>query len=398
MNSAKPLFFSKVTCPICGSENKYENISKGAFKSDSIDTDFMPLNIKWDSKNMEGINPLLYFVASCPKCYYSTEMNHKLKEWKKDIHFKNYKQKHLCEEHNRWLHEPGSPIQKIVGVLDAEKYPYETAILKLILSIFDESLNLHPSTLTLGRYYLRIGWIFRDMSIPNSSSRQNSRNLLLAEINEDYENINDILVSLNNSTKNIAEFFRKNYKMIFPDMENGSPDDTTTNYFNLLNDLLSSTDIAKDKLGQLGEMNGILSTMETETKTLSGNKYQDYPDFGTFLLSLKDILPETPVNENEALNSARTYYQKCAETGRELKSGYQSLQAFYLIGELARRVGLYDESRKYLNFVINEGRKYSNDRNNNTTEIEKVNSIVERAYNQNRLVMDDSKTAATTVK
>ncbi|PJA26663.1 MAG: hypothetical protein CO189_09555 [candidate division Zixibacteria bacterium CG_4_9_14_3_um_filter_46_8] len=379
------LFYCNVVCPICNTDNKFEVIRKGAYSVSELDTDFMPLGIKWTDSRFEGINPLLYFIATCPVCSYSTELNDKFKEWQKDNHFRNYRLGPLKEKHHEILGNENGVIKKIVAVLDPRAYPNETAVCKLILAVLDESLGAHPSHLTLARYYLRLGWLLRDLKCEKPSQEEGKLVELIKMLEDHLQLINKDITNLCQSTKALASFYHQNANELFSSSLN--------QYFELLNNILASTADAREQISRLKTLNMGLLTDRSEGKSARPMYFKSYHDFGTFLQAIQNIMPNAPTNEIESLKLSKDFYKQSLDIGRELKDGPQSFQAFYLIGELAYRIGDYNEAIIYFNSTINKGRVFINDRNNSDCEIAKVKPIVDRALFQARKVMEKEKSA-----
>jgi uncharacterized protein (DUF2225 family) len=156
-----PLFLTRIECPVCGTVNEYETIRVGAYTEGERDTDFCPSYIKWRNPKYQRFHPLLFFTATCSHCQYTREFNGKFKDWSRDNNFRTYRLKSIKEKHLSYLAAADSFIKLVGGFLDQENYPDETAVLKLLLAAFDELLNEHPSHLDLGRFYLRVAWLFR---------------------------------------------------------------------------------------------------------------------------------------------------------------------------------------------------------------------------------------------
>ncbi|MBD3169295.1 MAG: DUF2225 domain-containing protein [candidate division Zixibacteria bacterium] len=385
MKAGSPLYTTTTACPVCGRKNKYENLAKGAYTVEGNDTDFMPVGIKWSSDEMGNTNPLLFFIATCENCYYSVEFTEKFKEWEKDAHFKNYKLKPLRETHKAKLNEENSPFKVIGKAIEPKQFPNETAICKFLLGIYQEKLSSHPSPLTMGRFYLRIGWLFRDMKTTGSAG-VHARTSILSSLDEKLENMTVILGNLDKSVKTLAHFYKDNTSSLFPKARGDDANDIMRGYFNVLNEILGASDVVKGKIDQIKALNGNLVNVEMPEAKAQMPKFGEYENFYEFLFSVQKIFAETPTNEKEALSFAAENYKKAMETGREIKEGFQAIQAYYLIGELERRIGDDDEARKYFNTVINQGRSFTANKSNSSVEMGRVKSIVEKAYEQAKLL------------
>ncbi len=175
-NDQTPYFATKIECPVCGYLNSFEILKQGSYTESGRDTDFAPTGRVWKNPAFQGCNPLLYFTGTCRNCYYTREMNSTFREWQKDNGFRTYR---LPNQKKKHLNEIASDnnILKILGEnIDYRNFPNESAIIKLLIAIYDELLLERPTSLDIARYYLRIGWIYREMA------GGNGENISLAQI------------------------------------------------------------------------------------------------------------------------------------------------------------------------------------------------------------------------
>ncbi len=172
MTTESPFFLTKIECPICKTINEFETIRLGAYTERERDTDFCPTDRVWRNPRYQAHNPLLYFTAACSNCFYTREFSNSLKDWKQDSYFRTFRLRLIKERHLELLAQADSVIKSVGLALDPSRYPNETAVLKLILAIIDESLNERISELDLGRFYLRIGWLFREMESSENPNLQ----------------------------------------------------------------------------------------------------------------------------------------------------------------------------------------------------------------------------------
>jgi tetratricopeptide (TPR) repeat protein len=94
------------------------------------------------------------------------------------------------------------------------------------------------------------------------------------------------------------------------------------------------------------------------------------------------------LDEQEALEAAVEYYKKAFEDGRSISAGNQQIQASYLIAELSRRIGKYEDGKQYFNTTIKYGQEfiYQNRRDQSRTAL--ARKILELAIEQGRENMD----------
>jgi hypothetical protein len=162
MKLESPFFLTKVECPVCGQINEFENIKAGAYTETDRDTDFCPKGIIWANPEYQKINPLLYFMATCRNCFYTHEFNESFKEWKMDRFFVTCRRSLIQEKHRQELKPERGVINRLGEALNPEGHPFESAVIKLLLGIYDEKIIEGSNPLDLGRYYLRIAWLYRE--------------------------------------------------------------------------------------------------------------------------------------------------------------------------------------------------------------------------------------------
>jgi len=385
MTTESPFFLTKIECPICKTINEYETIRLGAYTERDRDTDFCPTDIVWRNSRYQAHNPLLYFTATCSNCFYTREFNNSYKEWKKDAYFKTYRLKTVKQRHLQALAEPDSVIKKIGQELDSKRHPIETAVLKFILAIIDEFFNDKVSDLDLGRFYLRIGWLFRDMEKSESPNLQAVKGCLV--------DIDNRFSSLKGELEKI-QYSAKGFK------------DTITSQFeeeNLSPELKSILYPVKDKyLAELLSLEELLSLVDGKLESLEliagehrnlalGSSGEDLPagfhghhSFYDFLSQLAVQWEYTPLNEKNALENAVKYYVKMYEDGHSVGEGNQQIQALYMIAELSRRIGAYEQAKEYFNKTIRSGQEFVHKNRQDQSRTALAKKILELAIEQGR--------------
>ncbi|MBU8934930.1 MAG: DUF2225 domain-containing protein [candidate division Zixibacteria bacterium] len=394
MSTDSPFFLSKVECPICKTINEFETVKMGAFVEEGRDTDFCPQEIKWRFPKYQSYNPLAFFVATCSNCYYSREFNNSFKEWKRDNNFRTYRLKVTKEVHLDQLATSDSVVKRLGEAIDMSRYPNETAIMKLFLAIFDEQTSDHHAKLDIGRFYLRIGWVFRGLQSfenPFQASLQG----MLADLKSRYE---AVWGAVDQSRKAIGTFGQ--YADALFDTEDITAD--------LKSQLLPFKEKFESSCGSVGES---LSTSQKQLQEL-GNVIKDFRsisvgneadetaatfgEFGSFIQFLADLKKNWDgivTSELEALQKAVTYYRAAYMDGREIAQGNQQIQAGYLIAELSRRIGDHKTSKEFFNSTIKAGQEYVYQNRNDKSRTALARKILELAIEQGKLNMEAIKSA-----
>ncbi len=392
MTMESPVFLTKIECPICKTINEYETLKVGAYTETERDTDFCPTVRTWRNPRYQHINPLLYFIATCDNCFYSREFNNSYKEWKTDSYFKTYRLKPIKDGHLVTLAEADSVIKALGSAIDVARYPNESALIKIILAIVDEMMNENISNLDLGRFYLRIGWIYRDMDKSENPNHSVMKGHLLS--------IDDRYGELQRAFKNFDGFIDNLHSAV----EQQYGDQAISN------DILSELHPVKDKyLSEINSLKELISLGEGKIDSfreiinehrqiaLGGADgdlqpgFQEHRSLYDFLSQLSVRFPGIPTNELEALKFAVEYYVKAFEDGKDIGQGNQQIQASYLIAELSRRVGLFDQAKEYFNTTIRTGQEfvYKYKADNNRTAM--ARKILELAIEQGRSNLAESK-------
>ena len=210
MTTDSPFFLAKVECPICKTINEFETVRMGAYVEEGRDSDFCPRDIKWRYPKYDGYNPLVFFVATCSNCFYSREFTPAFKDWKADSNFRTYRLRVTKDKHLEQLSTADSVVKRLGAAIDMGRFPNQSAILKLHMAVFDEQLFEHHSKLDLGRFYLRIAWVYR--SIGSTVNPQVSRMRgFTHELETRYDGINDTLRGTRDKVGEFVEAVRKEF-------------------------------------------------------------------------------------------------------------------------------------------------------------------------------------------
>ena len=394
MSNDSAFLLQKIECPVCKSINEFEVIKVGSYSEVGRDSDFCPTKIEWRFPRYQGYNPLVFFTGTCSNCFYSREVSQKYREWKNDVNFKTYRRKPLRERHLERFSLPDSVIKLIGKSIDISAHPNESAILKLLLAVYDEELSDLPNELDVGRYYLRIGWVYRSMN----SSEDPGKLFVTGLMNEVTNKHAALHTSLETFTKDIASF--------------GKHLGTHFEAPNLSADLKSrmlahqepfeSCVVSLSRLVQSGQENlDQLKTVIDDYRTDicggaadgSGVLFAGFPSFGDFMLEAKRKWDGIAINEHEALKFAAKHYQKAFTSGKNISVGNQQLQVSYLIAELSRRVGDHDIAKQYFNSTIKAGQEFIYQNRTDKSRTELARKIMELAIEQGRTNLKAAKPA-----
>ncbi|MFH2036174.1 MAG: DUF2225 domain-containing protein [Candidatus Zixiibacteriota bacterium] len=385
MTSETPVFLTKIECPICKTINEFETIKVGAYTEADRDTDFCPKDRTWRNPRYQVYNPLLFFSATCSHCYYTREFNNSYKEWKTDSYFKTYSLKTVKENHLQLLAQSDSVIKKIGAALDSIRYPNETAIMKLILAIIDESFYEKPMNLDLGRFYLRIGWIFREMERSEDSNVQIGKGHLIDADNQ----FSRIKRSIADVSESIAGF-KQSIQTQFDD------ETISAELKSLLYQVKDKYDIELASFLEMlslldGKIEAVDLIIKEHRELMLGNSdgeisttFHNYNSFYDFLCQLRNQWATIPRNEKEALTYAVEHYVKAFADGKAIGAGNQQIQASYLIAELSRRIGENEQAKEYFNKTIRTGQEFVHKHKHDKSRTALAKKILELAIEQAR--------------
>lgn len=394
MSNQSPFLIFKVECPLCKTINEFELIRVGAYTEDGRDSDFSPRDIKWRYPRYQAYHPLAFFTAMCTHCYYTREFTNKFKDWKSDNHFRSYKLKSVKEGHLEQLSVADSVVKLLGSHVDISRYPNESAILKLLLAIFDEQIPSHFNDLDIGRFYLRVGWVFRKMD-KGENPQIVSLKGLLHEIEKSFGSVGGSVDALTSGTDTLSANVRSHFDsdMISADLQ-ARMLSYKERYDEGLAALSAATISAKEAIDAfralLDEYKTDLLGSDGES---SGNKFFKYPSFLDFLSNLRQSWDGIVTSEREALEKAVIHYKKAFADGRNISPGNQQIQASYLIAELSRRIGDYDEAKQYFTSTIKAGQEFVYCHRNDQTKTALARKILELAIEQGRLNLEAAKSA-----
>jgi uncharacterized protein (DUF2225 family) len=397
MKFNSPFFLAKVECPVCGQINDFENIKAGAYTETKRDTDFCPKGIIWADSEHQRINPLLYFMATCPNCFYTHEFNQSFKEWKRDRFFVDHRLSLIRERHKQELRQEGSVINKLGEALDPEGRPFESAVIKLLLGVYDEKITEESNALDMSRYYLRIAWLYRESqeerSLTHKVDKLNLTNLektlrtLRSDFQKHEEKISDLLPSVDvyfSTQIGVVKVDQKNEQLKIKYLK--VSDKIKENLSSLQESLDELTDICTESQNlPVGSESENLNITEELIPGESLYVRKNHLTFVNFLSSLKDIWPEIPLNECEALRLALKYYKQSYQEMRNVTQENQKIQVAYLIAELSRRVEDYQEAENYFEEAKRMGQGFIQRNQDDANKIALARKIVELAKMQGKL-------------
>ena len=386
-----PFYKSKLECPVCKTVNEYDSLRQGSFIESGRDTDFMPMGREWTNPAYQKFNPLLFFTVTCSRCFYTREFNASYKEWQNDTNFKSYRLPDQAKKHLDYLNADDSLIMILGRNIDQSKYPFETAIIKLLLAIYDEKLLDHSSPLDIARFYLRISWLYREKG--ENREIRNPAELMLSTIQIEIDRLKNDIGGFAGHISPLHQSVTSDFEMVIQsDDKAGISEKLGAAVDNIQKVWMDLNRDIEHLQSVFDDVKKEINLAKSENKVEGG--FGEYPDFRDFLYSLRPKWDETPVNETEAMTLALNYYMKAYQSGREIKAGLQQLQAAYLIAELSRRINNLDQAREYFKNASKMAQELIAKNRNDKSITSNAQKIFEMSLEQGRMVKKVEKVKA----
>jgi len=394
MASDSPFFFTRIECPICKTVNEFETVKVGSYTESGRDTDFCPQGVKWRHSRYQAYDPLLFFAATCTNCFYTREFNNSYKEWKTDNHFRTYRLKSIKAKHLDQLARADSAIRQMGAAIDVSRHPVESAILKMHLTVYDELLADRVVSLDVGRLYLRIGWLYRNIGHSENPSLTFLKGLM-REMDVKIHDLRESQQKCENQLLDFGVYMTAHYESNEVTSEIKSQMLPYRERFEAeLQNGLQAVSNCKEQLSRMSDLAreykaSALGTDDAGTTDSFGQS----PSFAAFQAEIKQVWDGAVANEQEALEQAVFYYKEAFESGTGIAAGNQQIQASYLIAELSRRIGDYDQARLFFNSTIKYGQDFIYKNRNDQSKTALARKILELAMEQNRSMLAEAKQA-----
>lgn len=163
--SIDPFYRHSEKCPVCKNSFTQRWFKAKTYSERNVDVDKHPQGYMWTEKGCEVFNPPLYYIWHCDNCHYSdAHMTYSNPMKDPYSNFRDLKDIYIEKYHD------DARIEKIIDKLgeniDYDKINYYHAIKLHLLAIFIQELIEEVDerdSLKTARYYLRLGWLFREL-------------------------------------------------------------------------------------------------------------------------------------------------------------------------------------------------------------------------------------------
>ncbi len=392
MANESPFLNVKIECPICQTINEFEQIKVGAYTEDGRDTDFCPQNTIWRLKKYQAYNPLAFFTATCSNCFYTREFSNKYREWKSDNAFRQFQLKATKPKHLEQLSQADSVVRQLGESIDMQRHPNESAIIKLLLAVFDIQLADHPSSLDLGRFYLRIGWVFRSLN----EAADPSLSLLSGLASDIGDKLNAFETAGGDSQKALDQLGESVKAQFDADQLPAGLQSAMFAYRDRYeSEMAAMNDLITQMTAQRGKFRALVDEYRKELLGSAtgggGASFGEYASVTDFLVRLQQQWSGIVINEHQALEQAIFHYKDAFANGRDIAQGNQQIQASYLIAELSRRIGDYDGAKQFFTSTIKTGQEFIYEHRRDQSRTVLARKILELAIEQGRANLEASK-------
>jgi hypothetical protein len=364
MTPERPLYKTRIQCPVCNTPNEFEAIKVGSYNESGRDSDFRPTGRIWRHPEFQDVNPLVYAMATCVSCFYTRELDGNYRNWQRDVTFRMYRQKTLREAHLLALADRNGVLRRLGTHLDVQRFPHATAINKLLLGILDEQIVEGANGLNAARFFLRIAWLFRELGVADESAE--SHEAVLIGVRRGLQARQVEWQAWLARAQNLAVVLAQEVEQA-----RGAPE------------RLEAIGARTQRLFE--EWLAFLEPPEEEPpESPVDHGYFEYASHRDFLSAIRSQWDEVPLSELEALAFALKYYMQFFEQCRSFSSPEQEVQTTYLIGELARRTRQPKLAGDYFNHAIRKGQQLIHEYQTDVQRTTYLRKLVETAIEQGK--------------
>ncbi len=389
-NDQTPYFATKIECPVCGYLNSFEILKQGSYTESGKDTDFAPTGRVWNNPAFQRYNPLLYFTGTCGNCYYTREINSSFRKWQKDNGFRTYRLPNQKKGHLKEIAGEGSVIKALATNIDYKNFPNESAIIKLLIAIYDELLLERPTSLDVARYYLRIAWIYREMSSGKCENISPAQ-ITVSNIQREINRLKKYIDGLGDHIEPLLNMVNDDLKPMLS--QDQFPGGLTFRMGEGIDSIFGSWREIQENINRIeSEFNmGKEEICDHENEDKVQTDFGGYPAFNDYLSKIRESWLGVPLTEFGSLDFALQYYLKAYQNSKEIKPGLQQLQASYVIAELSRRVGNNNQAMEYFRNTSKQAHEMMNRNRNDKTVFANAQKIFEMSLEQARLLKKPEK-------
>jgi len=165
--AVNPFITKEVACPVCEKKSPQRRIKGHLFVEKSRDVDLRPTAIQRAKTGLEHIHPLVYYLWHCPHCRY-TAWPGVFENPVKALPLTIAKYRAVFLEPLGQEQAAGRVLERLALGLEAADLDFFLGVKAHLLAIFQllliQSQTGVRDSLNLGRYYLRLSWLYRELA------------------------------------------------------------------------------------------------------------------------------------------------------------------------------------------------------------------------------------------
>lgn len=161
-----PFLRRQVPCPICEHPVEQLGLKTNLFRAEHKDLDLRPYSYRWEQENLAHYHPPFFYVWYCPKCYFAAGRKY-YEDPLKGCFLTMRKLKETIL--TKYKTDPAAKkiINKLTEGVAPDAFCFKQAFQLHLLAIYWAELFpelAKRDAMNLARYYLRVAWLFRDLS------------------------------------------------------------------------------------------------------------------------------------------------------------------------------------------------------------------------------------------
>lgn len=199
-----PFFIKDSACPLCGAVSQNRFFKVKIYSERKVDNDKHVKLFGWSDPDFKFYHPPFYLFWHCSSCFYTAERVDFEKPGKD--YWSNFR---LLKTAFQGKLQEDRASEKLVSWLakdvDFDKMNYPMAFNLHLLAIFIQQIvdKEEWDSLKLGRYYLRAGWLLRELKEKKTEAEKEKKAKQLAKLTKELEIINNISTEIKKIWKDL---------------------------------------------------------------------------------------------------------------------------------------------------------------------------------------------------
>ncbi len=309
-----PFGKSTLPCPICEIETVHIYIKPRLFVERDKDVDYYPRSVRWLKEGLGNLHPRFYYIRYCPKCFFAAgDEIFKNPVESSTISLEKFRKLYISS----CLKDP--KILKIMQFLakgiDMKSIDFYQCFRLHLLAILQlqlcEPIATRDAT-DLGRYCLRLAWLYRDVNSDSNLRKQFSQ-----RINNLLKSLKTVWPELPINEKKSLIMARDYYQVT---LSNSYKVDTEVSEINLLY-LIARINL---KLGNIKEGHEVIALAKEKVRSFQA-KIKEYMS----LQAQKERAANSKVEQHQKqvnLDKTDEEIAEMAQAGRKLKTLADEMQ------------------------------------------------------------------------